>query len=55
MSRANWTALFELRKVVEKNTPRVERKLREAGVSPDPAIVFSTAQYYDTLKKLAKK
>lgn len=55
MSRANRIALLELRKIVRKNTPRVERKLRAAGVSPDPAIVFSTAQYYDTLKKLAKK
>ena len=55
MSREKRNALFALRKVVEKNAPRVERKLQAAGVSPDPAIVFSTAQYYDALKKLAKK
>jgi hypothetical protein len=48
-------ALRELKKNVEKRTPLVERKLAKVGVQPDPAIVFSTAQYYDTLKKLAKK
>ncbi|MGH9356268.1 MAG: hypothetical protein ACRD10_09080, partial [Terriglobia bacterium] len=55
MSRKVLNALFDLKRTVEKNTPRVEKKFAKAGISPDPALVFSTAQYYDTLKKLAKK
>ncbi len=55
MSTANRKALLELKKTVEKHAPLVEKRLCRAGIPPDPAIVFSTAQYYDTLKKLAKK
>ncbi len=55
MSTANQKALRELKKTVEKHTPLVEKRLSRAGISSDPAIVFSIAQYYDTLKKLAKK
>lgn len=55
MSREIRNALIDLKKTVEKNTPIVEKKLAQAGVSPDPALLFSTAQYFDALKKLAKK
>ena len=48
-------ALRETQENIKKRAPLVEENLSKAGVKPDPAIVFSTAQYYDTLKKLAKK
>lgn len=54
MSRQKINALFELQKTVKKNLPMVEKKFAKAGVPADAALVFSTAQYYDALKKLAK-
>lgn len=39
---------------VRKNAPRIEKKLRKAGVKPDPALVFTAAMYYDALNRLAK-
>ena len=47
-------ALERLAKNVRKNTPIIERKLKKAGVKPDPALVFSAAMYYKALNKLAK-
>jgi hypothetical protein len=35
-------------------SPRMEKKLRKAGIKPDPALVFTAAKYYDTLDRLAK-
>jgi hypothetical protein len=48
-------AIREAQANIEKRAPVVERKLAAAGVHRDAALVFSTAQYFDTLKKLAKK
>lgn len=55
MSADERKALRELQRNVDRRTPLVEKKLAKGGAQPDPAIVFSTAQYWDTLKKLAKK
>ncbi len=55
MSPDNRRALLDLKRKIERRTALIERKLAKAGIPPDPAIVFSIAQYYDTLKKLAKK
>ncbi len=54
MSNATRKALRELQQNVARRAPLVEKRLAKVGVH-DPAVVFSTAQYYDTLKKLAKK
>lgn len=51
MSRQKIAALLELQKTVKKNLPMVKKKFAEAGIPADPALVFSTAQYYDALKK----
>lgn len=49
-------ALIELARNVKKNTPRVVKKLREAGVKkPNPALVYTAAKYYDCLDRLAKE
>jgi hypothetical protein len=48
--------LIELARNVKKNTPRVVKKLREAGVKkPNPALVYTAAKYYDCLDRLAKE
>lgn len=48
-------AIRKTQEGIERRLPVVEKKFSSAGIAPDAAIVFSTAQYYDTLKKLAKK
>ncbi len=40
---------------IEKNTPRISKKLSRAGARVDPAVVVSAAKYYDALKKLARE
>jgi hypothetical protein len=49
-----YKALEAAAREIRKNSPIIRRKLRKAGVKPDPALVFSAAQYYEALKKLAK-
>ena len=48
-------AIREAQVNVRKRARFVENKLTRAGVKPDPAVVFSTSQYFEALKKLAKK
>ncbi len=48
-------ALLLLYKSVEKYSPQIRRKLKKAGVTPDPALVYSAAKYYVALNKLAKE
>lgn len=48
-------AIRKAQEDLQKRTPVVERKFEAAGVPAEPALVFSTARYFDTLKKLAKK
>ena len=44
-----------LQKNIRENTPKIERQLKKAGKTADPALVHAAAKYYDTLKKLAKE
>ena len=48
-------ALEELSRSIRENSPRINKKLCEAGIRPDPALVFSAAKYYAALNKLAKE
>lgn len=43
-----------LQKSIRENTPKIERQLKKAGKKADPALVYSFAKYYKTLKRLAK-
>jgi hypothetical protein len=54
MSKKAIRALEQLSKSVAANTPKIESKLSEAGVTANAAFVFSTAKYYRALNKLAK-
>ena len=40
---------------IEKNTPRIKRRLLKLGARADGPIVVSLAKYYTTLNKLAKE
>jgi hypothetical protein len=55
MSQEKLRALRALAANVRKFTPRIENKLRKAGLKADPAVVFSVAMYYDCLNRLAKE
>ena len=48
-------ALDALSKNIQRNTPQIEEKFREAGVNPDPALVYTAAKYFEALDKLAKE
>jgi hypothetical protein len=48
-------ALNSLSKSIRENTPQIEEKLRQAGVTPDPALVYTAAKYFEALNKLAKE
>jgi hypothetical protein len=54
MSRKQIRALRALAANVRKYSPRIERKLRKAGIKADPALVYAAAKYYDALDRLAK-
>jgi hypothetical protein len=54
MSKKQLRALRALAANVRKYTPRIEKKLRKAGIKPDPALVFTAAMYYPALNRLAK-
>ena len=54
MSTRARRALGQLSKSIRENSPRINKKLCEAGIKPDPALVFSAAKYYRALNKLAK-
>jgi hypothetical protein len=47
--------LEALNKNIEQNTPIVEQKYAQSGVTPDRALVFSTAKYLKTIRKLASE
>lgn len=55
MSKKQIRALRALAANVRKYTPRIEKKLRKAGIKPDPALVFVAAMYYPALNRLAKE
>jgi len=54
MSMEQLRALRALAANVRKYTPRIEKKLRKAGIEPDPVLVFTAAMYYPALNRLAK-
>jgi hypothetical protein len=55
MSKQQLRALRALAVNLRKFTPRIEKKLRKAGLKADPAVVFSVAMYYDCLNRLAEE
>ena len=55
MSKKEIRALRVLAANVRKYTPLIEKKLRKAGIEPDPVLVFSAAMYYPALNRLAKE
>ena len=55
MSKESRRALLALARSYRKNKPRIEKKLRKAGLKADPAVVFSVATYYECLNRLAKE
>ena len=55
MSEAVMERVRELIRNVERNTPIVEERIAQAGLSAEPLLVFSMAKYWDTLEKLASE
>ncbi|MDA2914321.1 hypothetical protein MYX77_10270 [Acidobacteriia bacterium AH_259_A11_L15] len=55
MSKVRQEALRRLQISIKRNAPLVKRKLAESGARPDAAVVYATAKYYETLKRLAKE
>jgi hypothetical protein len=55
MSNKQVMALREIARNVKKYSPIVRRKLRAAGMKPDPSFVFVAAKYYPCLKRLASE
>jgi phenylacetate-coenzyme A ligase PaaK-like adenylate-forming protein len=54
VSKRTRQALRRIARDIRKNSPIIRKKLRKAGVKPDPALVFSAAKFYRALNKLAK-
>jgi len=52
MSKEQIRTLKALMRNAKKYTPHSERKLRKAGIKPDPALVFTAAMYYKCLRRL---
>jgi hypothetical protein len=48
-------ALICLSDSIRQNSAQIEETLRKAGVSPDPALVYSAAKYFEALNRLAEK
>ena len=53
MSLKTRRALDTLSKSIQEHSAQVEEKLRLAGVTPDPALVYTAAKYFEALNKLA--
>ncbi len=53
MSQQIRRALEQLSDSIDRNLPHIEAKLRQAGVTPDPALVYTAAKYFEALNKLA--
>jgi phenylacetate-coenzyme A ligase PaaK-like adenylate-forming protein len=48
-------ALLQMARNVKKNSPIIRRRLRAAGVKPNPAMVFIASLNFDALERLAKE
>lgn len=55
VSKQQREALKSLRINIKRNAPLVAKKLSRSGAKADPALVYSAAKYYLTLKRLAKE
>jgi len=56
MSKEILRALLALARDYRKNKPRVQKRLRRAGIKKaDSAVVFTAARYFDCLDRLAKE
>ena len=55
MSKEQLRALKVLAANARKYSPRIEKKLRKAGIKPDPALVYAAAKYYEALDSLAQR
>jgi hypothetical protein len=55
MSKQLEKSLVRLTHELEKNAPVIRRKLRSAGVKPNPAVVDAAAMYYELLNRLAEE
>jgi len=55
MSKQERRALHSLQQNIRRNAPVVKRMIVQSGAKPDPALVYSAAKYYPTLKRLAKE
>ncbi len=55
MKRGTLEALRELDKSIQVNAPHIEKKLSRSGAKLEPAVVYSIAKYYRTLKRLTNE
>ena len=46
-------ALLELNESIQSHMPRIEKNLSKSGAKPEPAVAYSAAKYYETLRRLA--
>jgi hypothetical protein len=53
MSMKLQKALESLSENIQRNSPKIEEIIKNAGGTPDPALVYSAAKYFDALNKLA--
>jgi ethanolamine ammonia-lyase small subunit len=47
--------VIALNRNIEKNLPRISRRLSKAGIKIDQVLLVSAAKYYEALEKLAKE
>jgi hypothetical protein len=56
MTQEQIKALRDSARNVKRNTPKVLKRFRKAGIKkPNPALVFTMARYYDCFERLAKQ
>ena len=56
MKKEQIKALRQLARNLDKNTPKVLKRFRKAGIKkPNPELVITIAKSYDCLERLAKE
>ena len=53
MSEATLKNIRSLFESIGQHSAIVEKRMRDAGMTPDPVVVESVAKYWDALEKLA--
>ena len=53
MKSGTLKALMELNKSIQTNMPHIKKNLSRSGAKPEPAVAYSAAKYYKTLRRLA--